>query len=323
MHRYFLIPIISFFIIICGFVIYMQFINEDWKYLVPKTILPETCDDNADVKFVIHDEDHIDGRSFQDKEDTFNGNQFHAIYLLPCERKDRQFDVRLNIETSLLSINKWFFEKSAKQEINFDKNNENKIDVTFLRVNKTMNWFINITKENDKKNVTEIIEEIILNNNNLFNNFDIKKFIIFFEGWEKRKYLNFDICGTSRFNGKISIYYTFSAFKKYIGDDIILKNRKKIFSCTKNDHLNDNGDYKFGDAEATILHEILHTLGAPSQCAKNIDPTSLFHILDNKSDILYKESGNMFLDYNNDDYYNHKIKNCFDLKNSKYLFTKD
>ena len=120
MHRYFLIPIISFFIIICGFVIYMQFINEDWKYLVPQTILPETCDDNTYVKFVIHDEDHIDGRSFQDKEDTFNGNQFHAIYLLPCERKDRQFDVRLNIETSLLSINKWFFEKSAKQEINFD-----------------------------------------------------------------------------------------------------------------------------------------------------------------------------------------------------------
>ena len=36
MHRYFLIPMIGFFLVILGFVIYFQFINENWKYLVPK-----------------------------------------------------------------------------------------------------------------------------------------------------------------------------------------------------------------------------------------------------------------------------------------------
>ena len=40
---------------------------------------------------------------------------------------------------------------------------------------------------------------------------------------------------------------------------------------------------------------------------------------DNKSDILYKISGDMYLDYGNDDYYKHEIKNCPDLAKSNYL----
>ena len=96
MHRYFLIPMIGFFIIICVFLIYLQFINKDWKYLVPKTPLPEVCDDNADVELIIHDYDYINGRSFKDNPDVIKGNQIHAIFLLPCEREDRRFDVNSN-----------------------------------------------------------------------------------------------------------------------------------------------------------------------------------------------------------------------------------
>ncbi len=106
--------------------------------------------------------------------------------------------------------------------------------------------------------------------------------------------------------------------KKYIGNDIILKNNKRIFSCTKNDHLNDINDLEFGDAEVTILHEMLHTLGAPSKCGTNLDK-SKHHVEDSKDDILYRISGNSYLDFNNDDYYNHNIDNCFDLKHSIYL----
>ena len=50
MHRYFLIPILSFFGFICLFVIYLQFINENWKFLVPKKDLPLICDDDSFVK---------------------------------------------------------------------------------------------------------------------------------------------------------------------------------------------------------------------------------------------------------------------------------
>ena len=322
MHRYFVIPMIGFFLMVLAFIIYLQVINENWKYLVPKPKLPDSCNDREELQLVIHDEDKIDGRSFKDKKDLGKfENQIHAIFLLPCEREDRKLDINLKIQSSLLAINTWFQNKSLNQQINFDKTPDGNIDVTFLRVNKSMSWFINSKKYNgsdDKTDVSEKIEKIISINQDIFNNYNNKKFIVFFEGWEKRKYLNYDICGKSRYNGQVAVYFTSSPFKKYIGNDIILKNNKRIFTCTKNDHLNDSNDLTFGDAEVTILHEILHTLGAPSTCGKNLDK-SKNHVVDNKEDILYRISGNNYLDFNNNDYYNHKIDNCFDLKNSNYL----
>ena len=91
-----------------------------------------------------------------------------------------------------------------------------------------------------------------------------------------------------------------------------------MFSCTE-DSLNESKDEIFGDSEGTILHEILHTLGAPPKCAKNLDPENVFHVNDNEEDILHKISGDGYLDYNNDDYYKHEIKDCLDLSDSKYL----
>ena len=322
MHRYFVIPMVGFFLVVLVFVIYLQVINDNWKYLVPKPELPDSCNDLEELQLVIHEEDKIDGRSFKDKKDLGKfENQIHTIFLLPCEKEDRKFDINLKIQSSLIAINTWFQNKSLEQQINFDKTSNGKIDVTFLRVNKSMNWFINSKKytgSDDETDVSEKVENIISVNQDIFNNYNNKKFIVFFEGWEKRKYLNYDICGKSRFNGQVAVYFTSSPFKKYVGKDIILKNNKRIFSCTKNDHLNDLNDLTFGDAEVTILHEILHTLGAPSTCGKNLDK-SKNHVVDNKEDILYRISGNNYLDFNNNDYYNHKIDNCFDLKNSNYL----
>ena len=151
-----------------------------------------------------------------------------------------------------------------------------------------MDWFGDLHNKDKTKNITEVsnkIEKLINDNSNLFNNFSSKKFIIFFEGWEKRKYIDYDICGKSRFDGNIAIYYTYSRFKKYIGDDLILSNNERIFSCTHKDHLNDNNDKTFGDAEATILHEMIHSLGFPASCAKN---NKSFHVNDNKNDIMHK-----------------------------------
>ena len=322
MHRYFVIPVSIFFVIVCLFVIYLQIINEDWKYLVPKKELPEICNDEKEVKLINHADDVINGRSFQDNPDLLNNEQLHAIFLLPCEMEDRKFDVNLNIDFSLSAINKWFLGKSQNQELRFDKNAKNKIDVTFMRTNKTMKWFDDKVEDTEKKiDISDKIKKIIFDNKNKFHNFEKKKFIVFFEGWERRKYINYDVCGKSSYEGQIAIYYSASRFKKYIGDEIILKNKKRIFTCTKNDHLNDHGDFTFGDAEATILHEILHTLGAPSTCGKNVDSKS-FHVIDSEKDILHSISGIQYLDYNNDDYYNHNLIDCRDLKDSKYLTDK-
>ena len=313
MNKYFLFPVIIFFIITSIIVFYLQFIYEDWKFISPKKIIPEICNDKGELKIITLSQDYYSDRSFKDTIDISSDFQFHAIYLLPCEKIDRKFDINKNIQSSLYVINKWFIDKTNNQKINFDKKIDNDIDVTFIRVNKTMNWFTGLKNPSkNKEDSGSRIENIILSNTNLFNNFNKKKFIVFFEGWEKRKSLNFDICGKSRFDGKVAIFFTSGKWKQDVG------NNKKMFSCVK-DSLNEINDLSFGDSEVTILHEILHTLGSPPKCARNLDSDNIFHVNDNEKDILNKLSGDIFLDFNNDDYYKHNIKNCPDLVDSKYL----
>ena len=173
-----------------------------------------------------------------------------------------------------------------------------------------MEWFTQFNSiENNKQDASSKIENIILSNFSLFNNFDKKKFIVFFDGWEKKTSLFYEICGKSRFEGKVSIFYTNAKMKK---------NK----SCTI-DNINNSINEKFGESEGTILHEILHTLGVPPKCANNLDLEDPFHISDNTKDIMNKVSGSIFLDFNNDDYYNHNIKDCKDLKNNNYLIYVD
>ena len=160
MHRYFLIPFIGFFIIVSVFVFFLQFINEDWKFIVPKIILPESCDNNIETKFIIHESDKKINRSFKDEQDIYDGNQFHPIYLLPCERDDREYDINNKIKSSLLAINYWLKEQTISQEIKFDRNIDGDIDITFLRVNKTMDWFGDLHNKNKSKNITEVSNKI-------------------------------------------------------------------------------------------------------------------------------------------------------------------
>ena len=59
-------------------------------------------------------------------------------------------------------------------------------------------------------------------------------------------------------------------------------------------------------------------MAMPPTCGKNVNQISK-HVKDSRQDILNRESGNLYLDYNNDDYYNHAIDSCPDLKDSSYL----
>ena len=159
MHRYFLIPFIGFFTFVSAFVFFLQFINEDWKFIAPKVPLPEDCDNNIETKFIIYETDKKINRSFKDEKDIYDGNQFHPIFLLPCERDDREYDINDKINSSLVAINYWLKEQTLNQEIKFDRNIDGEIDITFLRVNKTMDWFGDLNTK-DKNNITEVSNKI-------------------------------------------------------------------------------------------------------------------------------------------------------------------
>ena len=318
MHRYFVIPAIIFFIIIVLLVIYSQYFYVDWKWaFIPdnfevksetykEKILPKACSDEEDVLIIKQDTDMAEKRSHKDRADDSKAPAIHAIYLLPCDGEDRKFDINGSIHSSIKSINNWFLDKTKNQIINFDTASNNMIDVTFIRINKSIKWFTKFnTNENNKKDASSKIEKIILSNKDLFNNFENKKFVIFFEGWEKKISILNKVCGRSRYNGKVAIFYTNGT-------------NKKLKSCTI-DNINEPNNEVFGESEQTILHEILHTLGVPFKCGKNINPGETLHVTDSDDDIMNKVSGSLYLDFNNDDYYKHNIPNCNDLYLSKFL----
>ena len=124
MHKYFLIPAITFFIFIILLQIYQQYFNTDWKWaIIGKDInltIPSLCNDNEIVKIIEEKSDIVKGRSFKDLADISTKNKIHAVYMLPCEVLDRKLDLNGIIENLIKSINRWFLKKSDSQTINFD-----------------------------------------------------------------------------------------------------------------------------------------------------------------------------------------------------------
>ena len=307
MHRYFIVPTFTFFIFIILLVLYFQFIENEWKYFykAEDKVIPEYCNDkskNYKKTIIKIDRDIKPNRSFNDKLDI-EENNFHLIYFVPCDQISRNFDINKKIEKTINNINKWFFKKSNNQQLKFDHKNK-QLDITFIRVNKTLSWFNTFnSRQNSSDDNSSRIEKIILSNKDIFNNFEVKKFIVFFEGWEKRKSFFYTTCGRARFGGKVAVIYTNSDFKKKdTCVDIIETSKEEL-----------NGE------EQTVLHELLHLIGFPKSCSKNKDFDDNFHINDSEDDILFKFSGSKYLDFNNDDYYNHNISKCPDLKDSLYL----
>ena len=175
MHRYFLVPVSIFFILIIVFVIYFQFYDDEWKYFFKpsKKTIPEYCKDELeDYKkvFINLDTDKKQNRSFIDNNDI-DKNLVHLIYLVPCDQLSRDFDINNNIKKIIININNWFFTKSNNQKIKFDYFN-NELDITFIRVNKTLSWFNEFnSKQNYSDDNASRVEKIILSNDVIFKNF--------------------------------------------------------------------------------------------------------------------------------------------------------
>jgi len=166
MHRYFILPVSIFFILIILLVLYFQFYDDEWKYFFkPKDkIIPEYCNDNEKKikKNIIRlQQDKSDNRSFLDKKDQ-DENLIHLIYFVPCDQISRDLDINNRIVKTIRNINKWFSEKSNKQKIKFDYE-INSLDITFMRVNKTLKWFnLYNSKQNSSDDNSSKVEKIYI-----------------------------------------------------------------------------------------------------------------------------------------------------------------
>ncbi len=89
-------------------------------------------------------------------------------------------------------------------------------------------------------------------------------------------------------------------------------------------------DYPYA-FEFLVLHELVHEFGFVAECAKNYNGNNGGHTGDDNQDLMwappgdsyyvesYTDYGNMTLDYGNDDYFNHNIRECPDLADSVFL----
>ena len=82
-------------------------------------------------------EDDIPGRFLYDQEDVTDDYQLHAIYVLASDSKDKQLDIKGSIEKIVLKGNKVLKNKTKEKQFRLDLTKEGKLDVSFLRVDKT------------------------------------------------------------------------------------------------------------------------------------------------------------------------------------------
>ena len=86
------------------------------------------------------------------------------------------------------------------------------------------------------------------------------------------------------------------------------------------------GEYRCINQPTTMVHEVVHALGAVAPCAPNYYTESgtgnIGHVDDHANDLLYggeKLGSPMLLDEGNDDYFMHGVPGCPDIADSPYL----
>jgi len=82
-------------------------------------------------------EDEVPGRYLFDQEDVTDDYQVHAIYILAADSKDKQLDTKGIIEKIVFKANKHMKKKTKGKELRLDLTKDGKLDVSFLRVDRT------------------------------------------------------------------------------------------------------------------------------------------------------------------------------------------
>ena len=116
--------------------------NNEEKYVSGGSYVVKV--DKAFIKYKEQDKltfknpkDDIPGRFLFDQEDVTDDYQVHAIYVLAADSKDKQYDVKGIIEKIVLKGNRHMKSKTKEKQFRLDLTKEGKLDVSFLRVDKT------------------------------------------------------------------------------------------------------------------------------------------------------------------------------------------
>lgn len=252
--------------------------------------------------------------SLSDLPDDFpNQYQFHILHVKLKDSVDNSLVQNVYINRQIQNINQWLFSQTNGSSFRFDTY-QGDIEITEVVLPISEEDFLGYAKQKYGEKDLNFNGLIYLNNA--------------LEDWlrildRKSSFLN---------AGKIYIAY-FEISKTYVcghapiqGNRVvgiypIAINLRDNSPCTA--FLHGNTLHESGVWEHLITHEMLHSLGFPSLCSKNIIIDS-YHLndLEFPNDIMGSEPGlydpNPVLDPNHDDYYQTNL-DCPDLSNSPFL----
>ena len=234
-----------------------------------------------------NEKDDISGRFLYDQEDVTDDYQVHVIYILASNSKDKKYDVNGIIEKIVLTGNEIFY-KSTKKNFRLDLTKQGKLDVSFIRVDKTKRK-INKIENGAGYFAAEAIKHGFYNPKKLY--------AIFYQDKYKREWGQ---VGDADFYG-LNEMVEVAMGVTYLGGG------------------------KVSEAWVPYLHEQIHALGFVQLCAPGaiIEKNSKWGKNDHLNypgDIMSDRNSDDYIDKKRTEYYGHSIPNCeMDLKKSVFL----
>ena len=232
----------------------------------------------------INSKDDIPGRSLYDQEDITENYQVHIIYLLAKDSKDKKWDTKGAIEKIVLNSNKKL-KKKIKKQFRLDMTKEGKVDVSFVRVDKTKEQI------NAGDAATYFSRQII--KNGFYH--PKKTYAIFYQDRYQREW-------------------------GQVGQGVFFTPKGMIEVRTGVTYL---GQESLGEAFVPYIHEMIHALGFVQHCAPCREKSGIDTHCYLGLDIMSEngDSGKGFaIDKKSNEYYGHSNANCqMDMKKSVFL----
>lgn len=236
--------------------------------------------------------------SATDRPDDVDGFQIHFIYALPNDGRDDFLDLNGEIELSAGAMNTWL-QSHTSHHLRFDTY-EGKLDVSFMRIDYTADQVNSLGTD-----ILSLIEHEIKTSG-----FDAthKLFVVYYDGFFPNDQ---GYCGLAQRPPDGAGVTAILLLRGY--------DSSQDLTCPR--QFTKSADYT-GYFEMTILHELLHLMGMVPGCAQHVQDG---HVSDNAQDLMYYQYDGSYsplytyLDYHNDDYYNHGNPDCPDFARSVFL----
>ncbi|MEX1247194.1 MAG: hypothetical protein WEA61_01825 [Anaerolineales bacterium] len=233
-----------------------------------------------------------------DQPDDVEGYQVHFIYALPRGSRDDFLDINGVIALSAAAMNRWL-EGQSGHRLRFDTY-QGALDISFLPLAVDEGTISDLG--------TRMLPYIEYEIKARGFNPSFKLFVVYYDGFFVAPG---GYCGLGSYPPEGAGQTAVLLLRGY--------NPTHDYVCPR--QFTKSEDYT-GYFEMTILHEVLHLLGMAPACAPNNDEG---HVTDSSQDLMYYQYDGSYsplytyLDYNNNDYYNHGNPDCPDLARSIFL----